>query len=125
MAALIGHRAWRVPGFTLIEVLVALFIVAIALAALGRTGVQSLRTQSELEQRTFALWVAENRLAELRLSVPLQAGSSSGSSALAGRQWNWRALIQPAPGDSLWRIDVVVVDDDGQPLFTHVGFVER
>jgi general secretion pathway protein I len=58
-------RAFR--GFTLVEVLVALTIVAIALmASLRATG--SLSTSAfELRQRTLAQWSAENRLAQIRV----------------------------------------------------------
>jgi len=90
-------------GFTLIEVLVALAVAALALLALARAGSNALATQAELEQRTLALWVADNRLAELR----------------------WQSLIQPAPGGALWRIDVVVLDQDDSPLLTHIGFMQR
>lgn len=112
-------------GFTLIEVLVALAVASLALLALARAGSGALETQAELEQRTLALWVADNRLAELRLLRPVQPGTSRGSARLGERQWRWQSLIQPAPGGELWRIDVVVLDDNDQPLLTHVGFMER
>ncbi len=112
-------------GFTLIEVLVALAVAALALLALARAGSNALATQAELEQRTLALWVADNRLAELRLLRPVQAGTSRGTTRLGGRQWRWQSLIQPAPGGALWRIDVVVLDQDDSPLLTHIGFMQR
>lgn len=112
-------------GFTLIEVLVALAVASLALLALARAGSVALATQTELEQRTLALWVADNRLAELRLQRPVQPGTSRGSTTLGARQWRWQALIQPAPGAELWRIDVVVFDADDAPLLTHVGFMQR
>ncbi|HVL57710.1 MAG TPA: type II secretion system minor pseudopilin GspI [Burkholderiaceae bacterium] len=60
-------RARRAGGFTLIEVLVALTIVAIALmAALQATGALA-DSASQLRQRTLAQWSAENRLAQIRI----------------------------------------------------------
>jgi general secretion pathway protein I len=53
-------------GFTLIEMLVALAILAIALAAVQRAVSGSLDNAFELKQRLLASWVADNRLAELR-----------------------------------------------------------
>ncbi|MGB0514780.1 MAG: type II secretion system minor pseudopilin GspI, partial [Wenzhouxiangellaceae bacterium] len=60
-------------GFTLIEVLVALAVVALALGALIRTTGQAADTQYEAERRTLALWVASNRLAELGLALVVGA----------------------------------------------------
>lgn len=113
------------PGFTLIEVLVALFVVATALGALGYAGARALDTQAGLEQRTFAIWAADNRLAEIRLEQQLGPGTSTGASRIAGRDWRWRRQIQAAPGGQLWRIDITIVDADGRPVFTHTGFAPR
>lgn len=112
-------------GFTLIEVLVALAVAALAMLALARAISGAVATQDGLERRTLALWVADNRLAEIRLQRPIEPGTSRGSTILAGRPWRWQSLVQPAPGGALWRVDVVVLDDNDQPLLTHVGFVDR
>lgn len=112
-------------GFTLIEVLVALFVVATALSALGFAGARALDTQAELEARTFALWAADNRLAEARLEDSLRPGTSSGRVEIGSRDWRWRRTIEPAPGGALWRIDVIILDADDRPLFTHTGFAPR
>ncbi len=61
-------RAWRtakVGGFTLLEVLIALFILAIALAAVMRNLTGAITTTGALRERTMALWVAENRLTQV------------------------------------------------------------
>lgn len=119
-------RTRTAGGFSLIEVLVALVVVAVALGALGMAGARVLDAQRELEQRTLALWVADNRIAEMRLAQDrLAPGSRSGTTRMAGRDWRWRAQVQPAPGEVLWRIDVAVLDEAGEPVFTHTGFVPR
>jgi general secretion pathway protein I len=51
-------------------VLVALVVIAVAMAALARIGSQSVDSQFEIEQRSFALWVADNLIAEMRLDPP-------------------------------------------------------
>ena len=119
----------RIPrqrrGFTLIEVLVALFVVATALAALGFAGARALENQTELEVRTLALWAADNRLAESRLTEPLRQGSSSGQVRIGNYDWRWRQSVELAPGGQLWRIDVTIFDADERPVFTHTGFAAR
>lgn len=112
-------------GFTLIEVLVALFVVATALAALGFAGARALSNQSVLEERTFALWAADNQLAEARLQASMQPGSTGGSVRIGNRDWRWRRQVQLAPGGQLWRIDVTILDAEDQPIYTHTGFEQR
>ena len=57
-------------GFTLVEILVALAILAVALAAGMRAVAQSADGATLLKQRTLALWVAQNRLAAAQLATP-------------------------------------------------------
>jgi general secretion pathway protein I len=112
-------------GFTLLEVLVALLVVAIAVAALGRVGAQSLSAQSDAEARTMALWVADNVLAELRLERSVEPDRRQGNSRMGDRDWYWDALIQPAPGNEMLRVDVLVYAEvqRGQPIISHTGFM--
>ncbi|MDT8410284.1 MAG: type II secretion system minor pseudopilin GspI [Wenzhouxiangellaceae bacterium] len=116
-------RTGAEAGFTLIEVLVALVIVAVALGALGKAAGRALDTQQQIELRTMALWVADNQLAEIGLARPIRPGTRTGSSRMGGRDWRWQSRIEPAPGEQIWRVDVVVFDGADQPLFTHTGFI--
>jgi general secretion pathway protein I len=115
----------RPNGFTLVEVLVALVVVAVALGALTYAGARALSRQADLEARTFALWLADNRIAELRLQPRVSAGRARGSERYAGRDWRWRSEVSPAPGGELWRIEVAVLDADGRQVVEHVGFAPR
>jgi len=118
-------RRAQVLGFSLLEVLVALLIVAIAVAALVRSANQAVNHQWRAEQRTLALWVADNRLAELRLLAAPALGRHQGISRLGNRDWYWDVLIQPAPGGRLARADVLVFADPArsEPILTHTGFL--
>jgi len=123
MNRLVGSRSAN--GFTLIEVLVALFVVATALATLGFAGAQALKNQAVLEERTLALWAADNQLADIRLQRSLQPGTSSGNVRIGNRDWRWRRQVQLAPGGQLWRIDVTILDAGQQPIYIHTGFESR
>ncbi|MEN1728259.1 MAG: type II secretion system minor pseudopilin GspI [Pseudomonadota bacterium] len=115
----------RAAGFSLLEVLVALLVVAISIAALSQVGGRSLDTQAEAEARTLALWVADNALAELRLDPSVSADRRQGSSTMGDRDWYWDALIQPAPGDQMLRVDVLVYAEASResPVVSHTGFL--
>lgn len=112
-------------GMTLIEVLVALVIVSVAVLALARSGGQVLDTQYQLEQRTLAMLVADNVLAEIELSGDASPSQRMGQMTLAGRVWFWRALIQPTPDQAMLRVDVVIDEtaDGDTPIVVHTGFV--
>ncbi len=111
-------------GFTLIEVLVALAVVALALGALARAAGNAADVQYEAERRTLALWVASNRLAELELAT-VAAGRSNGTTRLGGIDWRWQADVSPAPGGELWRVDVTVSDASASVVTTQTGFLPR
>ena len=117
-------RATR--GFTLIEVLVALAIVAVALAAGMRTIAQSADGASLLKARTLALWVAENRLALAQLEDPAPAtGTSRGEDAQAGLLFAWRRTVDSSPNPAFRRVEIVVEQTDlpGYALARLVGYV--
>ncbi len=102
-------------GFTLIEILVALTIMAVALAAGMRTLNQSADNANLLKLRTLALWVAENRLAELQLMPQLPApGTSSGTATQAGIRFLWRQTVQMTPNPAFRKINIRVTES-GQP----------
>jgi len=96
-------------GFTLIELVVALAVVAIALAAVQRTMSAAVDRARELKLRLLAGWVAENRLAELRVAraLPL-AGELSGDETQAGIVFRWRVRLGDTPNARMRRIEVEV-----------------
>jgi len=96
-------------GFTLIEVLIALAVVALALLGLTRTAALEVRDFDALRERTLAGWVAANVLAEVRVSGALPpAGTSDGRVELGGRAWRWTRDVSATPDPEIRRIDVRV-----------------
>ena len=104
------RRALRgARGFTLIEVLVALAIVAIGMAAVMSALTSSANTISYLRDKTFAQWVALNQIANLRLSGQQPpTGNSNGDTDFAGRSWHWRQEVVTTQVPGVERIDVSV-----------------
>lgn len=90
----------RRAGFTLIEVMVALLVLALALAALQLRISQQLDSAAYLRDKTIAQWVALNQLELLRISTrlgntPPQA-TMTGTAQMAGRTWYWELTRQLA-----------------------------
>jgi general secretion pathway protein I len=115
-------------GFTLIEVLVALTIVAVGMAAVMGALTSSASTAAYLRDKTFAQWVALNQIANLRLSGQQPpTGKSDGDTDFAGRTWHWHQEVVTTELPGVERIDVSVrpadlkVDSDDKGWVTTVS----
>ena len=106
---MIKNRCDRTAGFTLVEVMVALAIAGLSLAAVAASISQMVQAGSAMQERTYASWIAQNRIAELRLAneVP-EVSSSSGEVEYAALEWKWRATISESGVENLFRVDVEV-----------------
>ncbi|HUJ52151.1 MAG TPA: type II secretion system minor pseudopilin GspI [Steroidobacteraceae bacterium] len=124
------RRLRRRAGFTLIEVLVALAIVAIGMAAVLGALTSSADTISYLRDKTFAQWVALNQIATVRLSGQVApVGNSNGDVEFAGRSWHWRQEVTATQIPGAVRIDVKVrpkdvKGDDDKGWFTTVSGIQ-
>jgi general secretion pathway protein I len=98
-------------GFTLIEILVALAIVAVALAAGMRAVAQSSDAATLLKDRTLALWVAQNRLAAAQLANPWPPlGLREGEAQQARTRFVWRETVDGTPNPGFRKIEITVAD---------------
>jgi general secretion pathway protein I len=101
----------RASAFTLVEILVALALVAVALAAGMRALAQAADGAGTLKARTLALWVAQNRLAAAQITPATASGETSrGQVIQAGMAFVWQATPSPTPNPAFRRIDIVVAE---------------
>ena len=108
-----------VAGFTLIEVMVALAIVAIALAAGSRAASSVVDTSQRLNDVVLGQWCADNQLTEMRLldQVP-PIGKTTFACTQLGREFKGTLVVKTTPNPSFHRVDTIVSDTDGRQLVT-------
>ena len=116
-------------GFTLIEVMVALMVIAIALPALLGTVYRQVDGTAHLRDKSIAQWVAGNKLTETRIqqlrSGQVFQGTRSGVAEMADRDWYWWLESTATEVEDFYRIEVRVAaaeDRRRQPLYRLVGF---
>ncbi len=99
----------RSRGFTLVEVLAALVIVALGMTAVLTTLGSSASTGGYLRDRTLAQWIALNQIAETRLAPVLPTpGTTDGKLDYAGRHWHWRQDVTTVDIPGIVQIEVSV-----------------
>lgn len=97
-------------GFTLIEVLIALMIIAIGLTSLLKTNAQNIYYASRLKDKTFAHQVGMSALADIQSNtINLPVGQeSTRTTRFASITWYWRVLITPSPMRTMQQISISV-----------------
>jgi general secretion pathway protein I len=101
-------RAHR-RGFTLIEVLIALFVIALGVGALLATLTSSADAAAHLREKSLAEWIALNRISEVRLANTRPGpGTTSGTVEFAGRTWRWQQTVNDPGIAGIRRLDVMV-----------------
>lgn len=113
-------------GFTLLEVLIALAILAVGLAASIRAGGAATRESEALRLRLLAGWTAENHLADIRASHQWPAlGHSQGEDEQAGIRLHWVSQVAHTANDQFRRVEITVAtpDQPDTPLSRLVAYL--
>ena len=115
----------RKRAFTLVEVMVALAIIALSLTAVAAKMSRMIDTSNSMRERTYASWIAQNKIAEMRLANVLpDVSATSGEVDYANLTWRWRAVVSESGIENLYRVDVEVSDANDIAVIRKVtGFI--
>ncbi|KAG1707518.1 Type II secretion system protein I [Nymphon striatum] len=116
-------------GFTLLEIMIALLIVAVAMGGAIKSMGNSAKNSISLSDKTFAQWVGMNQFTKLRLSGQWpKPGETKGDEEMAHRKWSWVQKISKTPEKKVNRVEISIwdsVDQDVDPTATIVGFLAQ
>jgi general secretion pathway protein I len=119
----------RTEGFTLLEVLVALAVLALSMGAVIKATSDYTVNHAYLRDKTMATWVARNILVQYRISGEWPGvGERKGTFEMGGQEWAWLGKTSKTDEKDLRRLDVEVrpMDaEDSEPLTVLSGFVQR
>ena len=105
-------------GFTLIEVLLALSVIAIALTALIKATAQTVNSTSRIKEKSISHWVAMEGVSMIQLgllTVPANQEITQVTTML-GQRWYWRAKLQTTPIKHLQQINITVSKNQSGPF---------
>lgn len=118
-------------GFTLVEVMVALLVVAMSVSALLDSMMGHVDNTAYLRDKTIAHWVALNQLELERIrnrsTNALLREEKSGSEEMVGREWYWtiKPVLVKGDWEGFAQLTITVTDQpEGDPLVTLVGITD-
>ena len=119
------RRRKKQTGFLLVEILVALVILAIPLAAITRAVSQAIDTTAALRDRNIAMWVAQDRLTMHRIERDWPSlKTTTGTSEMADRSWRWQEKVISTSIVQLHRVEIEIRDENGPDVLAKlVGFL--
>ncbi len=121
-----GHMQSNSRGFTLIEVLVAMTIIAVGVSALVASAGASAWRSDYMRDREFGRWVASNALIELQvLPAWPEVGTKNTEVEMGNTTWYLKTQTQPVADPDLRRLDIQVRRDRDADNYIYVvtGFV--
>jgi general secretion pathway protein I len=117
----------RNAGFALIEVLIALLIIALALGSLIETNATTIRHMDYLDEKTAAIWIAENVATELQLgmiALPSPLDNINGEVHMLNHEYFWSATFEATADHAALKTFITVKqNENAKPLLQYVTFL--
>ena len=118
----------NLAGFTLLEVLVALAILAITLSAIIKSTGSQAQTLDWLRSKTIAQWVASNHLTQLRIQKAwLETGKTEDKVEMGLKSWYWQMEVSNTSDARMRKIKLTVFEDEekSRAVVTVIGFLAK
>lgn len=115
-------------GFTLLEIVIALGILAIALTAAVKGITAHVSNATHLKERTLAHWVAMNKIAETQIDGSWPSlGKTTGTTEMAGLEWHWQLNITESLDEEIRQLDVTVsrAENPDQAMASLMGSIGK
>lgn len=111
-------RSKKTSGFTLVEVLLALAVIAIALTALLKASGQNIENTHRIKEKTLSHWVATQGISMIQLNLLQlnQSEVSTQATTLLGQRWYWRAQFNETPINKMQQITISVSQKQTGPF---------
>ena len=134
MNSVFSQSRWpfKAPGFTLLEIMIALAIFSVVSSVLIRNAAQTVRQTGIIKERTLAYWIAENHLSQMR-AIPRgeenfpAIGTDRYSITMAGQEWELVMDVEATENVDMHRIIVSVFkpEDADNHVAELVGFIGK
>jgi general secretion pathway protein I len=111
-------RRQKKSGFTLVEVLLALAVIAIALTALLKATAQNIENTHRIKNKTIGHWVAMQGVSMIQLNLIQlnQSQESTQATTMLGERWYWRAKLSETPLKKMQKITISVSQKQAGPF---------
>lgn len=108
----------RIQGFTLIEVLLALAVIAIALSALVKVTAQNVATTQRIKEKTISHWIAMQGVSMIQLGLLTvdTRQEMTEVTSMFGQRWYWRIKLDQTPNKSVQQITIKVSKNQAGPF---------
>ena len=117
------NKPSRRAGIALLEVLIALVVVAMGMLAVQGQLSSFAHTAHYMKKKSLASWIASNKVTEFSLAPRWpELGETSGDLEFANLEWRWRAKVEETQVENLRRVDVSVELADKRDVVVHSLF---
>lgn len=109
------NKRFHHQGFTLIEVMIALSVVAIGLMATLKAINEEVSGANLTRNKMMALWILENKVSEIRLNPILpNTGINQGQQTLFNQNWHWQTNTTATANKKISKVEVSISDPNAK-----------
>ena len=114
-------------GFNLVEILIALVLLAMIIAMSAETSIGNVSSYQQTQNAMYARWVAANQVVEVQLKTAWpDTGTSKGESTMGNVKWTWVQTVSNTSKD-MRKLEVVVYDtfDKKQAIAIQTAYLSK